>query len=117
VQLAEFNLAQSGCVKQVKLGGKNNGKGGGKTPFCDITEGFLVDVDTDGDGFADSFDDFVFSISCLDNPDTLDVDEALFCPLSSLIWDVDEENTTDQAKAQAFVGHTGSAKIKGGKIK
>jgi hypothetical protein len=101
----------------VKLGGKNSGKGGGKTAFCDITDGFLVDVDTDGDGYADSFGDFVFSISCLDNPDTLDVDEALFCPLSSLIWDVDENNTTSQAKAQVFVGHTGSAKIKGGKIK
>jgi hypothetical protein len=117
VELAAFNLAQSGCVKQVKLGGKNNGKGGGKTQFCDITDGFLVDVDSDGEGGADSFDDFVFSISCLDNPDTLDVDESLFCPLSSLIWDVDEGNTTSQAKAQVFVGHTGSAKIKGGKIK
>lgn len=117
VELADFNLAELGCVKQVKLGGKNNEKGGGKTSFCDITEGFAVDVDSDGDGFVDLYDEFVFSISCLDNPDTLDVDESLFCPLSSLIWDVDEENTTSQAKAQVFVGHTGSAKVKGGSIK
>ncbi len=117
VELAAFNLAQLGCVKQVKLGGKNNGPSGGKTPFCELTENFLVDVDSDGDGYVERNDEFVFSISCLDNPDTLDVDESLFCPLSSLIWDVDEANTTSQAKAQIFVGHTGAAKIKSGSIK
>lgn len=117
VQLASFNLANDGCVKQVKLGGKNTGKGGGKTPFCDITEGFLVDVDTDGDGIIDSENDFIFSISCADNPDTLDVDESLFCPLSSLIWDIDETATTLKATAQVFVGHTGAASVKSGKIK
>lgn len=116
VLLASFNLADLGCAKKVKLGG-NGVKAGGKTPFCDITEGFLADVDEDGDGIIDSFDQFVFSISCLDNPDTTDVDETLFCPLSQIIWDIDEENTTSQATAQIFVGHTGSARIKPGKIK
>jgi len=115
IELASFNLAIGGCVKQVKLGGKNPGKGGGKTNFCDITEGFLVDVDTDGDDLIDLWDQFIFSISCLDNLDTIEIDESLFCPLSSLIWEVDE--ATSKAKAQIFVGHTGTAIIKKGKIK
>lgn len=113
VELASFNLASGGCVKSVKPGGK----AGGKTPFCDITDGFEVDVDTDGDGVADSLDQFVFSVSCVDNPLTLDVNEALYCPLSSIIWDVDEEETTSQAKAQIFVSHTGAARVQPGKIK
>jgi len=125
VELASFNLAVEGCVKQVKLGGKGR-KAGGKTPFCDITDGFLVDVitdDTNDDGVIDELDDttqvdqFVFSISCVDNPDTPDVDETLYCPLSSVIWDVDELNTTSQATVQIFVGHTGTAKIQSGKVK
>jgi len=115
VQLASFNLGALGCVKQVKLGG-GGVKAGGKTPFCDITDGFEVDVDTDGDSIIDLTDQFVFSISCLDNPLTL-LDETLYCPLSSIIWDVDEANTTSQAKAQIFVGHTGSAMIRSGKIR
>lgn len=115
VLLASFNLAQEGCVKTVKLGGKGN-KAGGKTPFCEITDGFLVDVDTDGDGITDLEDEFVFSISCLDNPDTI-ADETLYCPLSSVIWDVDEDSTTSQATVQIFVGHTGSAIVKSGKVK
>jgi hypothetical protein len=116
VLLASFNLAQEGCVKTVKLGGKGN-KAGGKTPFCPITDGFLVDVDIDGDGYTDLEDEFIFSISCLDNPDTLDVDETLYCPLSSVIWDVDPDATTSQATVQIFVGHTGAATVKAGKIK
>jgi len=116
VLLVSFNLADLGCVKQVKLGGKNPAKGGGKTKFCDITEGFEVDVDTNGDGEPDLPDQFIFSISCLDNPDTDDVDESLYCPLSSLIWEIDE-GTTSKAKAQIFVGHTGTAKVQKGKIK
>jgi hypothetical protein len=124
VQLASFNLAGAGCVKQVKLGGKGV-SAGGKTPFCDITEGFLVDVateDTDDNGVIDGNDDasltdqFVFTVSCVDNPDTLE-NETLYCPLSSIIWDVDEEETTSLAKAQIFVSHTGAASVKTGKIK
>ncbi len=116
VKLASFDLAVSGCVKQVKLGGKNPTKGGGKTKFCDITEGFLVDVDEDGDGIVDMEDQFIFSVSCIDNPDTPE-DETLYCPLSSMIWDIDENSTTFKAQAQIFVGHTDSAKIRKGKIK
>ena len=130
-ELASFNLALDGCVKQVKLGGKNPSSGGGKTPFCDVTEGFTVDVDGDGDGIQDddlitcdpltgqcidALDQFVFSISCLDNPDTLTINEEDYCPLSRIIWDVDEEQTTSQAKAQIFVGHTGVARVRTGKI-
>ena len=125
VELASFNLAVEGCVKQVKLGGKGK-KAGGKTQFCDITEGFLVDVitaDTNGDGVIDEFDDttlydqFIFSISCVDNPDTPEVDETLYCPLSSVIWDIDEDNTTSRATVQIFVSHTGAAQVKSGKLK
>ena len=116
VALASVNLAAGGCVKQVKLGG-GGAKAGGKTPFCDITEGFTVDVDTDNDGFADLVDQFVFTVSCVDNPATLDVDETQYCPLSSVIWDVDTEETTSQAKAQIFVSHTGAASVRTGKIR
>lgn len=139
VLLADFNLAQEGCVKSVKLGGKNPSKGGGKTPFCDITNGFTGDVitadnngdgviddadviDANGDGVIDEFDgvllsEFVFSVSCVDNLDTVDVDETMYCPLSQVVWDVDEEETTSRAKAQAFVSHTGSSQVKSGKIR
>jgi hypothetical protein len=34
-----------------------------------------------------------------------------------MIWSIDEQSTTTKAKAQVFVSHTGSANIKGGKIK
>jgi len=115
VMLASFNLRDLGCVKSVKLGGKGN-PGGGRTPFCDITDGFLVDVDETNDGVVDFFDQFVFSVSCLDDPLTL-LNEQLYCPLSSIIWDVDEEETTSKAKAQIFVSHTGAAQVQGGKIK
>ena len=116
IELAYVNLAlePEGCVKQVKPGGPGV-KQGGKTPFCDITDAFLVDVDTDGVDGADLFGEFVFSISCLDVEGTLE-DESLTCPLSRIIWDVDEEETTSKAKAQIFVSHTGTASIKGGKI-
>ncbi|MHC4270328.1 MAG: hypothetical protein ACYSTS_17970, partial [Planctomycetota bacterium] len=113
IRLASINLAEGGCVKQVKLGGKNPVNGGGKTNFCDITDGFLVDVDLDGDGVVDSVDQNIFSISCLDDPDTVDVDESLNC-LSSLIWGIDE--ATGKAKLQIFVSHIGSASIMSGKI-
>jgi hypothetical protein len=116
VELTSVNLAEGGCVKQVKLGG-GGVKAGGKTPFCDITEGFTVDVDTNNDGTVDLTDQFVFSVSCVDDPATLDVDETLYCPLSSVIWEVDTEETTSQAKAQIFVGHTGTASVKTGKIR
>jgi hypothetical protein len=115
-QLASFNLGSDGCVKTVKTGGK----GGGKTPFCNVTDGFMVDVDFDGDGIVDPEDadpQFVFSVSCVDNPATLDVYEPDYCPLSSIIWDVDEEETTSQAKAQIFVGHTGAARVQTGKLR
>jgi hypothetical protein len=112
VELASFNLASAGCVKSVKPGGK----AGGKTPFCNVTDGFLVDVDGDGNGSAELFDQFVFSVSCVDNLATTDVNESLYCPLSSIIWDVDEEETTSQAKAQIFVSHTDAVNVKTGKI-
>jgi hypothetical protein len=99
------------------LGGKNPAKGGGKTPFCDITEAFEVDVDENGDDVVDLYDQFVFSISCIDDPATPDWDESDYCPLSHVIWDIDEGNTTTEAKAQIFVGHTGAASVKSGKLK
>lgn len=117
VELASVNLGAMGCVKQVKLGGGGGVKAGGKTPFCDITQGFTVDVDIENDGTIDLEDQFVFTVSCVDNPDTLDVDETQYCPLSSVIWDIDTEETTSQAKAQIFVGHTGTASVKTGKIR
>mgnify|MGYP001812639569 CR=1 FL=1 len=123
VQLGYVNLASydGGCVKQVKLGGKNNAKGGGKTPFCDMTSEFEVDVDVNGDGIiatdpdSGEQDQYLFSISCVDVPETTE-DESATCPLSRMIWEVDEVNTTTKAKVQVFVGHTGAARIKGGKI-
>jgi hypothetical protein len=123
VQLGYVNLSQheGNCVKQVKLKGKNTASGGGKTPFCDITGEFEVDVDIDGNGDGDADlveeqDQYLFSISCVDVPETIE-DESLECPLSRMIWEVDEGNTTTRAKAQVFVGHTGTARVKGGKIK
>lgn len=142
IDLASFNLAALGAVKQVK-----GTKAGGKTPFADITSGFLVDLfpdtngngvidlgdDLNGDGVGDIYDDlngdtvvnefdlllledqFVFSISCFDNPST-PLNETLYCPLSNLVWDIDDEITTSKAKAQVFVAHTGSANVRTGKI-
>jgi len=109
--LATFNLSDEGCVRVLKAGGK----AGGKTPFCDITDGFLVDVDTGGEGVVDSADQFVFSVSCWDDPLT-EVVESDYCPLSSILWEVDPDGTTTQAKAQIFVAHTGAASVLGGKI-
>jgi hypothetical protein len=121
IQLGYVDLSQheDKCVKQVKLKGKNTPSGGGKTPFCDITGEFEVDADIDGDGDTDLIeeqDQYLFSISCVDVPETT-VDESLECPLSRMIWVVDEDNTTTRAKAQVFVGHTGTARVKGGTIK
>ena len=77
----------------------------------------MLTFDGDGDAdLAEEQDQFLFSISCVDVPETIE-DESLGCPLSRMIWGVDEEDTTTKAKAQMFVGHTGSANIKGGKIK
>ena len=123
VQLGYVNLSSydGSCIKQVKLGGKNTAKGGGNTPFCDMTGEFEVDVDVNGDGVIDTDpaageqDQYLFSISCVDVPETIE-DESASCPLSRMIWEVDETETTSKAKAQVFVSHTGSAHIKGGKI-
>ena len=52
----------------------------------------------------------------MDDPLTLDINETLYCPLSGILWDVDEEETTSQVKAQIFVGHTGSARVRTRKI-
>ncbi len=109
------NLAEGGCVKQVKLGGKNLASGGGKTPFCDISSQFYVDVDQNGDGLVDLPGQFIFSVSCLDDPLT-EINESLYCPLSSLIWQINPDQTTSQATAQIFVSHTGSASVKSGRI-
>lgn len=113
------------CVKQVSLKGKNNKKGGGKTDFCDITEEFMVDIDVDNDGVFDGGDDdgdvdladqFIFSVACLDlTGDEFDVTEEE-CELSRIIWEV-HNSTTSKAKAQIFVGHTDTTKIKSGKIR
>ncbi len=111
VQLTSFNADAGNCVKQVK------GKAGGKTPFCDISSGFGVDVDYDSDGVVDTTDAFVFGIraGCLDDPLTTTVDESLACPLSGVVWGTDED-TTSQAKAQIFVAHVGSVNVKTGKV-
>jgi hypothetical protein len=121
IALGYVNLSsyEGGCVKQVKLGGKNPRKGGGKTNFCDVTSEFEVDVDVNNDGIIDpdldETDQFIFSVSCVDVPETIE-DESTTCPLSRMIWNIDGTNTTTKAKAQVFVGHTGSTQIKGGKI-
>jgi len=116
VPLAYFNLKDGGCVKQVKLGGKNLASAGGRTPYCDITEGFLVDVDTNNDGTVDYADQSIFSVAgCLDDPATL-LDESSLCPLGSLIWEIDPTATTLKATAQIFVGHTGAVSLKTGKV-
>jgi hypothetical protein len=117
VQLTSFNAEAGGCVKQVKGAGGGGAKAGGKTPFCDISDGFEVDVDSNADGVIDSYDQFVFGIrvGCLDDPATTTVNESLSCPLSSIVWATDED-TTSQAKAQIFVGHVGAVNVKTGKI-
>lgn len=122
VDLGNVNLSsyEGDCVKQVSTGGKNPKKGGGKTNFCDITGEFEVDVDLDGDDVINpdlgEADQFLFSVTCVDVPETLE-DESETCPLARMIWEIDESNTTSKAKAQVFVSHTGSSNLKGGKIK
>lgn len=122
IDLGSVNLSSydGGCVKQVKLGGKNSKSGGGKTNFCDITGEFEVDVDTNGDDVIDDAlgeaDQFIFSVTCVDVPETIE-DESQTCPLARMIWEVDQDNTTTKAKAQVFVSHTGTTNLKGGKIK
>ena len=59
------------CIYWIKflckltLSGKNSSKGGGKTPFCDMTGEFEVDVDLNGDGIIDATldeqDQYLFS--------------------------------------------------------
>lgn len=117
MQLTSFNADAGGCVKQVKGAGGDGVKAGGKTPFCNITDGFEVDVDFNSDGVIDTTDAFIFGIrvGCLDDPLTTTVDESLSCPLSSIVWATDED-TTSQAKAQIFVAHVGSVNVKTGKI-
>ncbi|MBI4560215.1 MAG: hypothetical protein HY706_21700 [Candidatus Hydrogenedentes bacterium] len=119
INLASFNLASEAdgeCVKQVKLTG-GGVKAGGKTPFCNVTKGFLVDVDTTGDDIPEETDAFIFGVrvGCVDDPATESVDESEACPLSGIVWGTDED-TTSQAKVQIFVGHTGAANVKTGKI-
>ena len=122
VDLGYVNLSgyEGDCVKQVSLGGKNPKKGGGKTNFCDMTGEFEVDVDLDGDDVITpelgESDQFLFSVTCVDVPETLE-DESETCPLARMIWEIDESNTTTKAKAQVFVSHTGSSSLKGGKVK
>ena len=121
VQLGYVNLSSydGGCVKQVKLSGKNSSKGGGKTLFCDMTGEFEVNVDLNGDGIIDTTldeqDQYLFSISCVDVPETIE-DESATCPLSRMIREMDAKNTTTKSKAQVFVGHTSTTNVKGGKI-
>ena len=125
VHLADFNLADGvdgvECVKQVKGAGGGGNPKGGKTPFCDITKGFKVNVDGNGDGDVtdpyptDELNRFVFSVSCLDDPGT-PYDETLYCPLSSVIWDIDETSTDLKAQVQIFVAHTASASVRTGKV-
>jgi hypothetical protein len=116
VQLTTFNADAGNCVKQVKGAGGGGNKAGGKTPFCDVTDGFEVDVDYDSDGVVDNTDAFIFGTrtGCLDDPATA-VDESLACPLSGVVWGTDDD-TTSQAKAQIFVAHVGSVNVKTGKI-
>ena len=117
VLLTSFNAEDGGCVKQVKGAGGGGVKAGGKTPFCNITGGFGVDVDFTNDGVIDTFDAFVFGIrvGCLDDPLTTTVNESLSCPLSGIVWATDED-TTSQAKAQVFVSHVGSVNVRTGRI-
>jgi hypothetical protein len=52
---------------------------------------------------------------CVYIPETIE-DESATCPLSRMIWEMDAENTMTKAKAQVFIGHTGTTNVKGGKI-
>lgn len=113
VELANIDMSQECDGKAVKQAGKGN-KGGGKTTFCDITKAFLVDVDIEDDGTFDLFNVPIFSVSCEDNPET-EIDETLdVCPLGSVIWDIDENNT-QRPTIQIFVSHDGSTQIVGAK--
>ena len=124
IRLTSFNAVAGDCVKQVKGAGGGGVKAGGKTPFCDITDGFEVDVDYADESSA--IDVFIFGVrvGCLNDPLTL-VDESLYCPLSGIVWGTDED-TTSQAKAQIFVANggigsdgtvVGSVNVKTGRIK
>jgi len=117
IELASFNLASEAdgeCVKQVKPNARG---GGGRTPFCDVTKGFLVDVDTNGDDIPEEENAFVFGIrvGCVDDLATPTVDESQFCPLSGIVWETGD-GTTSQAKVQIFVSHTGAAYVRNGRI-
>ena len=115
VLLTNFNADDGNCVKQVKGGGGGGVKAGGKTPFCDITDGFEVDVTLPDTTFLDNYFIFGVRVGCLDDPATTTIDESLLCPLSGVVWGTDEE-TTSQAKAQIFVAHVGSVNVKTGRI-
>ncbi len=68
-----------------------------------------------GDGQINLTGQLVFSVSRPDDPLT-PIDETPHCLLSSIIRDIDEEETTSQAKARIFVGRTASASVKNGRI-
>jgi hypothetical protein len=119
IEIGSIDLSTTDAFKKAG-GGK---KAGGKTNFVDITDLFLVDVDTNGDlnNDGDQFNDLgdlqdvsIFSVSCEDNPET-PVNETLdVCPLGSIIWDIDEGNT-NRPTVQIFVIHDGNTQIVGGK--
>ncbi len=107
LHLGDIQL-ESECVHKTK--GKGNSDTG-KVTFCPLTEYFLVDVDGDGNGsFTCEGDDVcgihIFQIGCIDNPDTLEVEE---CPLGSVLWEFD--SNSKRFTLQLFIAHDGSGKI------
>ncbi len=122
IDLNDIDLSGTDCIKTVK----KNGKGNGKTVFCDITNSFLVDVDTDldgdfecrgdGDGLgdADLCGVHIFAIGCEDpDPTTEEHELAELCPLGSALWTFDEG--TQRPTIQIFVSHDGNHKVTKGK--
>lgn len=121
IDLNDIDLSGTDCVKTVK----KNGKGNGKTVFCDITSSFLVDVDTDLNGTYDCRDGndptdvdlcgvHIFAIGCEDpDPTTEEHELAEQCPLGSALWTFDE--STQRPTIQIFVSHDGEHKVTKGK--
>lgn len=122
IPLNDIDLSGTDCVKTVK----KNGKGNGKTIYCDITNSFLVDVDTDldgdfecrgdGDGLgeADLCGVHIFAIGCED-PDlsTPEHELAEQCPLGSATWTFDDG--TQRPTIQINISHDGNQKVTKGK--